>query len=227
MVALPHDAQRLLTRLREQDGLTQSRYRELYTTVRSVLQSGRTARPDLESIQEALVSVIGAADEKVALAQHLHRVVQHHVRHLEDEICCFEEEVRLARTHGELDEEPSPPETEPSPEPVEPASRRNSRAKRSRDETEASPRLVETAEFDAAPKRTKRVDPNATNEPVYCICNQVSFGEMIGCDNSDCEVEWFHYPCVGLSAPPPGKWYCPDCQARELKKGNHPRNRSQ
>lgn len=24
------------------------------------------------------------------------------------------------------------------------------------------------------------VDPN---EPTYCFCNQVSFGEMIGCDN--------------------------------------------
>ena len=29
------------------------------------------------------------------------------------------------------------------------------------------------------------VDPN---EPTYCLCHQVSFGEMIGCDNIDvCE----------------------------------------
>ena len=26
------------------------------------------------------------------------------------------------------------------------------------------------------------VDPN---EPTYCLCHQVSFGEMIGCDNAD------------------------------------------
>jgi hypothetical protein len=26
------------------------------------------------------------------------------------------------------------------------------------------------------------VDPN---EPTYCVCNQVSYGEMIGCDNPD------------------------------------------
>ena len=26
------------------------------------------------------------------------------------------------------------------------------------------------------------VDPN---EPTYCLCHQVSFGEMIGCDNTD------------------------------------------
>ncbi|CAN0412441.1 unnamed protein product, partial [Hapterophycus canaliculatus] len=27
------------------------------------------------------------------------------------------------------------------------------------------------------------VDPN---EPVYCICMQVSYGEMVGCDNPSC-----------------------------------------
>ena len=40
------------------------------------------------------------------------------------------------------------------------------------------------------------------NEPRYCICNQVSYGDMVACDNSDCPYEWFHYPCVGITAPP-------------------------
>merc|ERR1719228_1137756 len=46
------------------------------------------------------------------------------------------------------------------------------------------------------------------NEPRYCICNQVSYGDMVACDNEDCPYEWFHYPCVGVTAPPKGKWYC-------------------
>lgn len=29
------------------------------------------------------------------------------------------------------------------------------------------------------------VDPN---EPTYCVCHQVSYGEMIGCDNPDVSV---------------------------------------
>ena len=29
------------------------------------------------------------------------------------------------------------------------------------------------------------VDPN---EPTYCFCHQVSYGEMIGCDNQDVSV---------------------------------------
>merc|ERR1712168_1343067 len=53
------------------------------------------------------------------------------------------------------------------------------------------------------------IDPN---EPTYCLCDQVSFGEMIGCDNDDCEMEWFHFSCVNLTIKPKGKWYCPNCR---------------
>ncbi|KAI9288083.1 hypothetical protein BC943DRAFT_373646 [Umbelopsis sp. AD052] len=52
------------------------------------------------------------------------------------------------------------------------------------------------------------IDPN---EPTYCYCNQVSFGDMVACDSESCEREWFHYQCVGLVEPPAGKWYCDDC----------------
>ncbi|GLV37862.1 Inhibitor of growth family member 5 [Carabus blaptoides fortunei] len=59
------------------------------------------------------------------------------------------------------------------------------------------------------------VDPN---EPTYCLCHQVSYGEMIGCDNPDCPIEWFHFACVGLTTKPKGKWYCPKCTADRKKK---------
>lgn len=45
----------------------------------------------------------------------------------------------------------------------------------------------------------------------YCICRQVSYGGMVACDNEDCEIQWFHFGCVGLTEEPPGKWYCPEC----------------
>ncbi|XP_046985458.1 inhibitor of growth protein 5-like [Schistocerca americana] len=59
------------------------------------------------------------------------------------------------------------------------------------------------------------VDPN---EPTYCLCHQVSYGEMIGCDNPDCPIEWFHFACVGLVTKPKGKWFCPKCNADRKKK---------
>ena len=43
------------------------------------------------------------------------------------------------------------------------------------------------------------------DEPRYCYCNQVSYGEMVACDNPDCLREWFHLACVGLSRPPSSK----------------------
>ncbi|XP_031439109.1 inhibitor of growth protein 3 [Clupea harengus] len=58
------------------------------------------------------------------------------------------------------------------------------------------------------------------NEPRYCICNQVSYGEMVGCDNPDCPIEWFHYGCVGLTEAPKGKWYCPQCTAALKRRGS-------
>ncbi|KAG5891476.1 hypothetical protein JTB14_004418 [Gonioctena quinquepunctata] len=57
------------------------------------------------------------------------------------------------------------------------------------------------------------------NEPRYCLCNQVSYGDMVACDNEDCPSEWFHYPCVGITAPPKGKWFCPQCTASMKRRG--------
>jgi len=65
------------------------------------------------------------------------------------------------------------------------------------------------------------VDPN---EPRYCYCNQVSFGVMIACDNSSCELEWFHLGCAGLAEVPKGKWYCRNCQT-SMKSGHSRRAR--
>ncbi|KAG1362491.1 PHD finger protein ING [Cocos nucifera] len=59
------------------------------------------------------------------------------------------------------------------------------------------------------------VDPN---EPTYCFCNQVSYGEMVACDNPDCKIEWFHFGCVGLKEQPKGKWYCSNCVGMQKRR---------
>lgn len=55
------------------------------------------------------------------------------------------------------------------------------------------------------------------NEPVYCICNRVAFGEMIACDNEDCPIEWYHYPCVNLTRKPRNSWICHLCSNKKKK----------
>lgn len=285
LVALPHDAQRLLTRMREQEALSQQSQKSFTDTLRALLDAtdaeAAPAQADLLHLRDRLSEAIGVADEKVSLAKALHQAVQQHVRHLEDEICCFEEEVRLARTYGELDEkaaehsEPEENEGEAELGALAPKKTRappstfnssNSGGKRKSvdvDPAGAAPRqATHPSEFDSIPppltqsssagvgggarRSNRRSDPNAVpamsdtakppmsppaavagsrdaftaQEPTYCYCDQVSFGEMIGCDNPDCDIEWFHYACVGLTAPPAGKWFCPDCTARAAKTGN-------
>lgn len=65
--------------------------------------------------------------------------------------------------------------------------------------------------------------PNGTEDAdnnLYCFCQRVSFGEMIGCDNDDCKYEWFHWECVGITSPPNDDdiWYCPDCAPKMEKR---------
>ncbi|KAF8497099.1 hypothetical protein F5888DRAFT_324981 [Russula emetica] len=51
------------------------------------------------------------------------------------------------------------------------------------------------------------------NEPKYCYCNRVSFGNMVACDYPQCKREWFHLDCVGLTELPQSRtWYCRDCE---------------
>ena len=55
----------------------------------------------------------------------------------------------------------------------------------------------------------KEVNPD---ESTYCYCNGVSYGEMVGCDWTGCEREWFHLECVGLKVAPKGNsvfWILP------------------
>ena len=55
-----------------------------------------------------------------------------------------------------------------------------------------------------------------TLEPMYCICRQVAFGDMIACDNPDCRIEWFHVQCVNVSrATLPNTWLCAECTRAE------------
>jgi len=63
---------------------------------------------------------------------------------------------------------------------------------------------------------TEWYDPS---EPRYCLCNQVSYGDMVACDNDTCPIEWFHYGCVGITSTPKGKWYCPQCAASMKRRG--------
>lgn len=88
-----------------------------------------------------------------------------------------------------------------------------------------------------AEEEAEQADDIDPNEPRYCICDDVSYGQMISCDNNvsspylnnhrpycrtetdnmpQCDKEWFHLPCMDMTEDDipsrRAKWYCPDCR---------------
>lgn len=61
-------------------------------------------------------------------------------------------------------------------------------------------------------------DDDGGDDKKYCLCHNVSYGDMVACDNDNCPYEWFHWSCVGLKSEPNGTWYCPVCTEKFQKK---------
>jgi len=80
--------------------------------------------------------------------------------------------------------------------------------------------LAFTTEVDGIDGPVNNGNGEDADNNLYCFCQRVSFGEMIGCDNEDCKNEWFHWSCVGITSPPKDDevWYCPDCAPKMEKR---------
>jgi len=63
--------------------------------------------------------------------------------------------------------------------------------------------------------KKKPLRKNNHDRKTWCFCNQKASGQMIACEKEDCEIEWFHFVCVGLKVKPAGAWICARCQSKE------------
>jgi hypothetical protein len=70
-----------------------------------------------------------------------------------------------------------------------------------------------------AREEAEEVFEEEEGEEVFCVCRGVSYGEMVACDSDFCKYEWFHLPCVQLTAPPKGRWFCPMCTVAMKRRG--------
>ncbi|KAL0081612.1 hypothetical protein F4703DRAFT_1931306 [Phycomyces blakesleeanus] len=132
----------------------------------------------------------GLADERVHLAEEALLLVDRHLS-------------RLGHDLDQLDKQ------------SEPSFSRQDLKKRKDPEEEEEDFIM--AKRQRKRKKKEARDARDNQEPLYCSCRQVSFGEMVACDGQNCPYEWFHMECVGLTAPPKGAWYCNDC-LEEMKK---------
>ena len=169
------------------------------------------------------------SDEKVQLANQTYELVDKHIRKLDLDLTNFEAELKeklAQRRSGELTDNLHFAEAiAPSLHNVSVGASVADKKKKKKtehptlimEETAAALPISSLALTLAQPADVldMPVDPN---EPTYCLCHQVSYGEMIGCDNPDCAIEWFHFGCVNLTNKPKGKWYCPVCAEKRKAK---------
>ncbi|CAA6662792.1 unnamed protein product [Spirodela intermedia] len=211
---LPAELQRLLSTMRELDERSQSMVNQARDQTKYFIglpshgsRKGiyddedlglEKVRKEIEANQESALSL---CTEKVLLARQAYDLIGSHIKRLDEDLSQFAEDLKQ---EGKI------PLDEPVTLPPLPAVLKDER-RRSGLLTPQSRR----SDHKKNALTAMDVDQSDPNEPTYCVCHQVSFGDMIACDNENCEGgEWFHYSCVGLTPETrfKGKWFCPTCR---------------
>ncbi|KAK9664673.1 hypothetical protein RND81_14G060500 [Saponaria officinalis] len=230
---LPAELQRLFNTIRELDERSQGMIEQTRKqTKRSFVMSSRRGYGDddddafdklCKAIEDSQDNALSLCTEKVLLARQAHDLIDSHIRRLDEDLNYFAEDLKQ---EGKIPQDepailPPLPLMAPKPEKQRygtPQSRRfgyrdrDWNRERDKDSELMPPPGSHKKEFNVPAEIDQPEDPN---EPIYCICHQVHFGDMIACDNEKCkEGEWFHYACVGLTPETrfEGKWYCPTCR---------------
>ncbi|XP_063103102.1 inhibitor of growth protein 1 isoform X2 [Cavia porcellus] len=199
---------------------------------------GTQKRRLLHGIQRALIRSQELGDEKIQIVSQMVELVENRTRQVDSHVEFFEAHQEIGDTTGSIGKAGQDKSKNETISLAEKPNNKRSRRQRNNenrenasnnhdhdDITSGTPkekkaktskkkkRSKAKAEREASPADLP-IDPN---EPTYCLCNQVSYGEMIGCDNEECPIEWFHFSCVGLNHKPKGKWYCPKCRGENEK----------
>uniref|UniRef100_A0A2D4K3G7 Inhibitor of growth protein n=1 Tax=Micrurus paraensis TaxID=1970185 RepID=A0A2D4K3G7_9SAUR len=224
---LPCELQRNFQLMRELDQRTEDKKAEIDSLAAQYISTVRDLSSEqrveiLQKIQNAYTKCKEYSDDKVQLAMQTYEMVDKHIRRLDADLARFEADLKDKLEGSDFES----PVTQNLKKGRIPKDKKTSRGRGRRTSEEDVP-------VKKKPKRSRSeladtilsvhpsdvldmpVDPN---EPTYCLCHQVSYGEMIGCDNPDCPIEWFHFACVDLTTKPKGKWYCPRCAQEKKKK---------
>lgn len=89
----------------------------------------------------------------------------------------------------------------------------------------ATPEDTDVIMEEATASATDATDSAGIDTKIYCTCRKVSHGEMIGCEDENCAIEWFHFECVGLTEAPEGAWFCDDCTEKMRRKSSSSRRK--
>lgn len=171
---------------RQQDTVVSPSKRQKVVAAAAVTQTELAQR-----IEYNMNEIIKLSEEKMNRAQQIYDYIDMHIRKLDKDLKSFDAEIVKDRQKLGL-----PVLTTAAPAGSQDQSKRSKRK-------EAAPPTAEEL-YQAA------LAVADESEPTYCICNRISFGEMIACEHPECPTEWFHFQCVGLTPEnrPKGKLCC-------------------
>lgn len=232
---LPFELQRNFQLMRELDQRTEDLKAEIDKLAGEYVTNARTLTSDqkvelVRQIQGAYGKCKEFGDDKVQLAMQTYEMVDKHIRRLDTDLARFEADLKEKQIESsDYDSSSSKGKRKCRGQKEKRTTRTRSKVKSSDDDTpkngQKKLKIAHTSEYVAPSVTFGNVHPSDVldmpvdpNEPTYCLCHQVSYGEMIGCDNPDCSIEWFHFACVGLTTKPRGKWFCPRCSQERKKK---------
>uniref|UniRef100_F7C7X4 Inhibitor of growth family member 5 n=1 Tax=Equus caballus TaxID=9796 RepID=F7C7X4_HORSE len=211
---LPCELQRNFQLMRELDQRTEDKKAEIDILAAEYISTVKTLSPDqrvehLQKIQSAYSKCKEYSDDKVQLAMQTYEMVDKHIRRLDADLARFEADLKDKMEGSDFESSGGRGLKKGRGQ----KEKRGSRGRGRRTSEEDTPKKKKHkggSEFTDTILSVHPSDvldmPVDPNEPTYCLCHQVSYGEMIGCDNPDCPIEWFHFACVDLTTKPKGKW---------------------
>ena len=151
------------------------------------MSSGSNTSTEIDvSLNQMKCIIEDFTDRKAQLSINAYDIIDQHIRVVDEEIKLLETAIRLAG--AEVPPVPSAGDME---------------------------EMYGGGNHKKRKKKNGKGEDEASLEPVYCLCQQTNYGDMIRCDSDDCMIEWFHYPCVGLTKEPVKRWLCPDCSKQK------------
>jgi len=228
---LPDEVQREISTMRELDVRYQALLQDM-EALRAQLEGDIDSialKRVMVQIQDKLISTQEIGDDKLQIVQHILDIIENRQRQLEldsKNLECGNEDVKQEKnteSQPEGRQSKRPRRTRMDNTPTHHNENSNDHIPITPHHNEKPANNKQTAQKKPKKKKIRRpkvereqdspteipIDPD---EPTYCLCEQVSYGEMIGCDNDLCPIEWFHFSCVGLTNKPKGKWFCPKCR---------------
>ncbi|KAI4896848.1 hypothetical protein NFI96_016910, partial [Prochilodus magdalenae] len=192
---LPCELQRNFTLMRELDNRTEEKKGEIDKLAEEYISNVRNLASEqrmehLQKIQNAYSKCKEYSDDKVQLAMQTYEMVDKHIRRLDADLARFENELKEKLDVGGYES--------PDSRALKKGGGRGLKEKRgpkgrgrkcSDDDSPRKKKMKNSPEFSESLLPVHPSDvldmPVDPNEPTYCLCHQVSYGEMIGCDNPD------------------------------------------